>query len=76
MRTLVAQFARFGVVGAVGFVIDFAVFNLLIATFLPGFSRAEYRGLCLAVDEFERLARIEAERENPRHWPSTERVQL
>jgi putative flippase GtrA len=34
MRKLVAQFARFGVVGAIGFVIDFAVFNLLIATVL------------------------------------------
>ena len=32
MRTLVAQFARFGVVGRVGFVIDFGVFNLLRAT--------------------------------------------
>jgi putative flippase GtrA len=34
MRTLVAQFMRFIGVGAIGFVIDFAVFNLLIATFL------------------------------------------
>lgn len=34
MRTLVAQFARFGVVGGIGFVIDFAVFNLLTLTFL------------------------------------------
>ncbi|MEO8094482.1 MAG: GtrA family protein [Pseudolysinimonas sp.] len=34
MRTLVSQFARFGIVGAVGFVIDFAVFNALIATVL------------------------------------------
>lgn len=34
MRTLVGQFARFGVVGGIGFVIDLVVFNLLIATFL------------------------------------------
>jgi putative flippase GtrA len=34
MRTLVSQFARFGVVGGVGFLIDLAVFNLLINTFL------------------------------------------
>ena len=34
MRTLISQFARFGVVGAVGFVIDFGVFNLLTFTFL------------------------------------------
>jgi putative flippase GtrA len=34
MRKLVAQFTRFGVVGALGFVLDFVVFNLLIATFL------------------------------------------
>jgi putative flippase GtrA len=32
MRALVAQFARFGVVGAIGFVINLAVFNLLRAT--------------------------------------------
>jgi len=32
MRALISQFARFGVVGAVGFVIDFGVFNLLRAT--------------------------------------------
>ena len=32
MRTLVAQFARFGVVGAMGFVINFVVFNVLRAT--------------------------------------------
>ena len=32
MRTLVAQFARFGVVGGVGFLIDFGVFNLLTFT--------------------------------------------
>ncbi len=32
MRRLIGQFARFGVVGLVGFVIDFAVFNLLRAT--------------------------------------------
>jgi putative flippase GtrA len=34
MRTLVGQFTRFGVVGAIGFVIDTAVFTLLIVTFL------------------------------------------
>lgn len=34
MRTLLGQFARFGVVGAVGFVIDTTVFALLIVTFL------------------------------------------
>lgn len=34
MRTLIGQFTRFGVVGAIGFVIDFGVFNLLINTFL------------------------------------------
>ena len=32
MRKLIAQFARFGVVGFVGLVIDFGVFNLLRAT--------------------------------------------
>ncbi len=32
MRTFIAQFTRFGVVGLVGFVIDFGVFNLLRAT--------------------------------------------
>src|SRR6188768_3412653 len=32
MRRLIGQFARFGVVGLVGFAIDFAVFNLLRAT--------------------------------------------
>jgi putative flippase GtrA len=32
MRRLIGQFARFGVVGLVGFIIDFAVFNLLRAT--------------------------------------------
>lgn len=32
MRKLLAQFARFGVVGLVGLVIDFGVFNLLRAT--------------------------------------------
>ena len=32
MRRLIGQFARFGVVGLVGFFIDFAVFNLLRAT--------------------------------------------
>ncbi len=34
MRKLIAQFARFGVVGLVGLVIDFGVFNLLRATVL------------------------------------------
>ena len=34
MRTLFTQFARFGIIGGIGFVIDFAVFNLLIATVL------------------------------------------
>jgi putative flippase GtrA len=34
MRTLVAQFARFGVVGSIGFVIDTALFTLLIVTVL------------------------------------------
>src|SRR5688572_1846146 len=34
MRTLIGQFARFGVVGAIGFVIDTSVFALLIVTFL------------------------------------------
>ena len=34
MRRLFGQFARFGVVGLIGFVIDFAVFNLLRATIL------------------------------------------
>lgn len=34
MRRLIAQLARFGVVGAVGFVVDFTVFNLLRATVL------------------------------------------
>lgn len=32
MRALISQFARFGAVGAVGLVIDIAVFNLLRAT--------------------------------------------
>jgi len=32
MRTLLAQLARFGVVGAVGFVVDVGVFNLLRVT--------------------------------------------
>ena len=34
MRTLISQFTRFGVVGLVGLVIDFGVFNLLRATVL------------------------------------------
>jgi putative flippase GtrA len=34
MRTLISQFARFGVVGAVGFVVDFGIFNILRATWL------------------------------------------
>ncbi|MBX3194007.1 MAG: GtrA family protein [Microbacteriaceae bacterium] len=34
MRTLIGQFARFGVVGGVGFVVDLVVFNLLITTVL------------------------------------------
>ncbi|PCN49275.1 GtrA family protein [Curtobacterium sp. 'Ferrero'] len=34
MRRLIAQLARFGVVGAVGFVVDTAVFNLLRGTVL------------------------------------------
>jgi len=34
VRRLIAQLARFGVVGAVGFVVDFSVFNLLRATVL------------------------------------------
>ncbi len=34
MRTLFAQLARFGVVGAVGFVVDVGVFNLLRVTLL------------------------------------------
>ena len=34
MRLLIAQLARFGVVGGVGFIVDVAVFNLLRATLL------------------------------------------
>jgi len=34
VRRLIAQLARFGVVGAIGFVVDFTVFNLLRATVL------------------------------------------
>jgi len=34
VRRLIAQLARFGVVGAIGFVVDFSVFNLLRATVL------------------------------------------
>jgi putative flippase GtrA len=34
MRRLVSQFARFGIVGAVGLVVDVTVFNLLRATLL------------------------------------------
>ena len=32
MRTLIAQLARFGVVGAVGFVVDVGIFNILRVT--------------------------------------------
>jgi len=31
MRSLVAQFARFGVVGAIGFVIDTSIFALALS---------------------------------------------
>lgn len=48
----------------------------LIAAFLPGFSPAEYGALLTAVREFERLAALEAERENPRNWRNTVRVAL
>lgn len=41
MRLLVAQLARFGVVGLIGFVIDVGVFNLLRATVLEPSSIAE-----------------------------------
>ncbi|HWM35369.1 MAG TPA: GtrA family protein [Pseudolysinimonas sp.] len=41
MRTLVGQFARFGVIGAIGFVIDTSVFALLIWTFLSAESLHE-----------------------------------
>lgn len=34
MRRLIAQLARFGAVGAVGFVVDFSIFNVLRATVL------------------------------------------
>jgi putative flippase GtrA len=34
MRALISQFARFGVVGGLGFLIDLGVFNLLINTVL------------------------------------------
>jgi putative flippase GtrA len=34
MRALISQFARFGVVGAVGLVVDIGIFNLLRATIL------------------------------------------
>ncbi|WP_267421273.1 MULTISPECIES: GtrA family protein [unclassified Curtobacterium] len=34
MRRLIAQLARFGVVGAVGFVVDTVLFNVLLATVL------------------------------------------
>lgn len=50
--------------------------HALIAAFLPGYSREEYAALVRAVREFERHAAIEAERENPRHWPSIERMAL
>jgi len=48
----------------------------LISAFLPGFSPAEYAGLLRAVREFERLAALEAERENPRNWRNTVRLPL
>lgn len=41
MRTLVGQFARFGVIGAIGFVIDTSVFAVLIVTFLSSDSLHE-----------------------------------
>jgi putative flippase GtrA len=41
VRTLVGQFARFGVIGAIGFVIDTSVFALLIVTFLSAGSLHE-----------------------------------
>jgi putative flippase GtrA len=41
VRTLVGQFARFGVIGAIGFVIDTSVFALLIVTFLSADSLHE-----------------------------------
>lgn len=50
--------------------------QVLIAAFLPGFSPAEYEALHRAVREFERLAALEAERENPRNWRNTVRVAL
>jgi putative flippase GtrA len=46
MRALAAQFTRFGVVGALGFVLDFAVFNALIATVLS--AREVHEGPLLA----------------------------
>ena len=32
MRTLISQLARFGVVGAIGFVVDVSIFNVLLVT--------------------------------------------
>jgi putative flippase GtrA len=46
MPTLVTQFMRFIGVGAIGFVIDFGVFNLLIATFLS--AQAVHEGPLIA----------------------------
>ena len=46
MRTLISQFARFGVVGGLGFVLDFGVFNLLINTVLS--TEAVHEGPLLA----------------------------
>ena len=48
----------------------------LIGTLLPGFKMAEYVAICRAVQAFEHFARIEANRENPRHWTNFERVAL
>jgi putative flippase GtrA len=42
MRTLISQLARFGVVGAVGFVVDIGIFNALLATIFS--SNANHEG--------------------------------